>query len=133
MLLKPVVSLRVNGVGLTPHQLDVLLAVHQEGSQRRAGQKLRIATPVIHRYLAQMEVKVGVKLLKTSGTGGASIKDMPGGRFMVVAQRGPREVHQKGDGAICQVGTVFGTPSAWNASTATASEPRRPLASACAP
>jgi len=32
-----------------------------------------------------------VKLLKTSGTGGASVKDLPGGRFMVVAQHGPRE------------------------------------------
>jgi YVTN family beta-propeller protein len=47
-----------------------------------------------------------VKLLKTSGTGGASIKDLPGGRFMVVSQRGPREVHQKGDGAICQIGQL---------------------------
>jgi YVTN family beta-propeller protein len=47
-----------------------------------------------------------VKLLKTSGTGGASIKDLPGGRFMVVPQRGPREVHQKADGAVCQVGQL---------------------------
>ena len=54
---------------MTPHQLDVLLAVHQEGSQRRAGQKLKLATPVVHRYLAQMEAKTGVKLLKTSPSG----------------------------------------------------------------
>ena len=54
---------------MTPHQLDVLLAVHQEGSQRRAGQKLKIATPVVHRYLAQMEAKVGARLLKTSASG----------------------------------------------------------------
>jgi DNA-binding transcriptional LysR family regulator len=69
VILKPVISLQVNGTGLTPHQLDVLLTVHQEGSQRRAGQKLKIATPVIHRYLAQMEAKTGVKLLKTSAMG----------------------------------------------------------------
>lgn len=69
MILKPVVSLRVNGAGLTPHQLDVLLAVHQEGSQRKAGQRLGLTTPVVHRYLAQMEAKVGVKLLKTSAQG----------------------------------------------------------------
>jgi YVTN family beta-propeller protein len=46
------------------------------------------------------------KLLNTSGTGGASVKDIPGGRFMVVAQHGPREVHQKGDGAVCQIGQL---------------------------
>jgi DNA-binding transcriptional LysR family regulator len=69
VLLKPVVSLKVNGAGLTPHQLDVLLAVHQQGSQRKAGQKLGIATPVVHRYLAQMEAKIGVKLLRTSPLG----------------------------------------------------------------
>ena len=69
MILEPVISLKVNGAGLTPHQLDVLLAVHQEGSQRKAGQKLGIATPVVHRYLFQMEAKTGVKLLKTSPLG----------------------------------------------------------------
>lgn len=34
-----------------------------------AGERLGIATPVIHRYLAQMEAKVGVKLLDTSPSG----------------------------------------------------------------
>jgi YVTN family beta-propeller protein len=47
-----------------------------------------------------------VKLLQTSGSGGASVKDLPGGRFMVVPQRGPRELHQKADGAPCQIGQL---------------------------
>jgi YVTN family beta-propeller protein len=47
-----------------------------------------------------------VKLLQTAGSGGASVKDMPGGRFMVVPQRGPREVHQRADGSLCQVGQL---------------------------
>jgi molybdenum-dependent DNA-binding transcriptional regulator ModE len=75
VLLKPVISLKVNGARLTPHQLDVLLTVHQEGSQRKAGQKLKIATPVVHRYLAQMEAKAGVKLLKTSALGTTLTED----------------------------------------------------------
>jgi len=47
-----------------------------------------------------------VKLIQTAGTGGASIKDLPGGRFMVAPQRGPREVHQRADGSVCQVGQL---------------------------
>jgi len=69
MDLKPVVSLRVNGVALTPHQLDVLLAVYREGSQRRAAEKLELATPVVHRYLNQIERKVKARLLEASPIG----------------------------------------------------------------
>ncbi len=47
-----------------------------------------------------------VKLIQTAGSGGASVKDLPGGQFMVVPQRGPREVHQRADGSICQVGQL---------------------------
>ena len=47
-----------------------------------------------------------VKLIQTAGSGGASVKDLPGGRFMVVPQRGPREVHQRADGSLCQVGQL---------------------------
>jgi YVTN family beta-propeller protein len=47
-----------------------------------------------------------VKLIQTAGSGGASVKDLPGGHFMVVPQRGPREVHQRSDGSLCQVGQL---------------------------
>jgi len=47
-----------------------------------------------------------VKLVQTAGSGGASVKDLPGGRFMVVPQRGPREVYQRADGSLCQVGQL---------------------------
>lgn len=71
MELEPVVSLRVNGVVLTPHQLEVLLMVHRTGSQRKAGEKLGLATPVVHRYLGQIERKAQVRLLTTSPMGTA--------------------------------------------------------------
>jgi len=69
MLLEPVVSLRVNGVVLTPHQLEVLLAVHRTGSQRKAGEQLGLATPVVHRYLSQIERKAKTRLLTASSIG----------------------------------------------------------------
>jgi YVTN family beta-propeller protein len=47
-----------------------------------------------------------VKLIQTAGSGGASVKDLPGGHFMVVPQRGPREVYQRADGSLCQVGQL---------------------------
>jgi DNA-binding transcriptional LysR family regulator len=66
---EPVVSLRVNGVALTPHQLDVLLAVYRKGSQRKAAEQLGLAVPVVHRYLAQVEAKCGAALLITTPRG----------------------------------------------------------------
>jgi DNA-binding transcriptional LysR family regulator len=69
MRLDPVVSLRINGAALTPHQLEVLLAVYREGSQKRAAEKLGLAVPVAHRYLQQVERKVRAKLLEATPTG----------------------------------------------------------------
>jgi len=66
---EPVVSLRVNGVALTPHQLDVLLAVYRLGSQRKAAESLGLAVPVVHRYLAQVEAKCGTPLLVATPRG----------------------------------------------------------------
>ena len=73
--LEPVVSLRVNGVAITPHQLEVLLAVYREGSQRKAGDKLGLATPVVHRYLNQIEKKARMKLLRASPSGTTLTKE----------------------------------------------------------
>lgn len=69
MDVEPVVSLRVNGVALTPHQLEVLFAVYKEGSQRKAAERLHLAVPVVHRYLAQIEAKCRTKLLTASPLG----------------------------------------------------------------
>ena len=69
MRIEPVVSLRVNGVNLTPHQLEVLLEVYRQGSQRKAADKLGLATPVVHRALSQIESKAQVRLLTTSPSG----------------------------------------------------------------
>jgi DNA-binding transcriptional LysR family regulator len=67
--LEPSVVLRVNGALLTSHQLDVLRAVHEEGSQNKAARKLGIATPVLNRYLRQIEAKIGFELLTATPRG----------------------------------------------------------------
>ncbi|OPY31308.1 MAG: Bacterial regulatory helix-turn-helix protein, lysR family [Methanomassiliicoccales archaeon PtaU1.Bin124] len=67
--LEPSVSLRVNGVELTPHQLEVILAIYQTGSQKAAAARMKVATPVLHRYLHQIEAKCGQRLAETKATG----------------------------------------------------------------
>ena len=69
MRLEPSVALKVNGTELTPHQLEVILAIYQTGSQKAAAARLGIATPVLHRYLHQIEAKCGQKLAETKATG----------------------------------------------------------------
>ena len=68
--LEPLISLKVNGVGLTPHQLEVIRAIYETGSQKAAAERLGISTPVLHRYLHQIEAKVTQALVvaNTRGT-----------------------------------------------------------------
>jgi predicted DNA-binding protein (UPF0251 family) len=75
MKIEPVASLKVDGVGLTPHQLEILLEVYRQGSQRKAAEKLGIATPVVHRALTQIESKVKQPLLSASPSGTSLNKD----------------------------------------------------------
>jgi len=69
MEIEPSFSLRINGVSVTSRQLDVLIAVYQEGSQNGAAERLGISTPVLHRQLSQLQGRVGARLVQTSRTG----------------------------------------------------------------
>lgn len=69
MRIEPVVALKVNGVALTPHQLEVLLEVSRQGSQRKAAEALGVATPVVNKVLRQVESKARESLLRTSPSG----------------------------------------------------------------
>ena len=62
--LEPSVTLRVGNALLTERQLQVIQAVQEEGSQNRAARKLGMSPPVLNRYLAQIEAKVGVRLFR---------------------------------------------------------------------
>lgn len=69
MDIKPAISLIVNGVPVTQRILEVLKAVYEEGSQKRAANRLGISVPVLHRYLHRMEQRTGTQLLVTSPSG----------------------------------------------------------------
>jgi DNA-binding transcriptional LysR family regulator len=67
--LEPRVSLEVNGVDLTSHQLEVITAIYRNGSQRSAARSLGISSPVLNRYLRQIEAKIRLKLAESTPTG----------------------------------------------------------------
>jgi DNA-binding transcriptional LysR family regulator len=69
MKLEPRVALEVDGVALTSHQLEVIYAIFRTGSQRSAARSLGITTPVLNRYVRQIEAKTGLKLADSTPTG----------------------------------------------------------------
>jgi molybdate transport repressor ModE-like protein len=69
MKIEPRVSLIVNGTHVTPRTLEALVAILQEGSQKRAAEMLDISVPVLHRYLKKLEKGVGTPIMKTTPIG----------------------------------------------------------------
>jgi molybdate transport repressor ModE-like protein len=69
MDLEPRVALVVNGADLTPHQLEVVHAIYRHGSQRSAARSLGITTPVLNRYVRQIEAKTRLKLAESTPSG----------------------------------------------------------------
>ncbi len=67
--IEPVISLIVNGMRLSVRQLEVLNTVRGTGSQNQAANVLGISPPVLHRYLGQIEAKLGTEVLITTPTG----------------------------------------------------------------
>jgi YVTN family beta-propeller protein len=85
----------------------VMLSPHGTGTSAATGRVYHFLTGPGQIAVFDIDADVpAVKLIQTAGSGGASVKDLPGGRFMVVPQRGPREVHQRADGSFCQVGQL---------------------------
>jgi YVTN family beta-propeller protein len=85
----------------------VMLSPHGTGTSAATGKVYHFLTGTGQVAIFDVDAAVPtVKLLQTAGSGGASVKDLPGGRFMVMPQRGPRELHQKADGSLCQVGQL---------------------------
>jgi YVTN family beta-propeller protein len=88
-------------------KIGVMLSPHGTGTSAATGRVYHFLTGTGQIAVFDIDADVPtVKLIPTSGSGGASVKDMPGGRFMVVPQRGPREVHQRADGSLCQIGQL---------------------------
>jgi YVTN family beta-propeller protein len=85
----------------------LMLSPHGTGTSAATGRVYHFLTGTGQIAVFDIDADVPtVKLIQTAGNGGASVKDLPGGHFMVVPQRGPREVHQRADGSLCQVGQL---------------------------
>ena len=85
----------------------LMLSPHGTGTSAATGRVYHFLTGTGQIAVFDIDADVPtVKLIQTAGSGGASVKDLPGGHFMVVPQRGPREAHQKADGSLCQVGQL---------------------------
>jgi YVTN family beta-propeller protein len=88
-------------------KVGLMLSPHGTGTSAATGRVYHFLTGTGQIAVFDIDADVPtVKLIQTAGSGGASVKDLPGGHFMVVPQRGPREVHQKADGSLCQVGQL---------------------------
>jgi YVTN family beta-propeller protein len=88
-------------------KVGLMLSPHGTGTSAATGRVYHFLTGTGQIAVFDIDADVPVvKLIQTAGSGGASVKDLPGGRFMVVPQRGPREVHQRADGSLCQVGQL---------------------------
>ena len=88
-------------------KVGLMLSPHGTGTSAATGRVYHFLTGTGQIAVFDIDADVPtVKLIQTAGSGGASVKDLPGGRFMVVPQRGPREVYQRGDGSLCQVGQL---------------------------
>ena len=62
-------ALEVNGVDLTSRQLEVIYAIYRNGGQRSAARSLGITTPVLNRYMRQIEAKTRLKLADSTPNG----------------------------------------------------------------
>ena len=88
-------------------KVGLMLSPHGTGTSATTGRVYHFLTGTGQIAVFDIDAEVPtVKLIPTAGSGGAAVKDLPGGRFMVVPQRGPREVHQRADGSLCQVGQL---------------------------
>jgi YVTN family beta-propeller protein len=88
-------------------KVGLMLSPHGTGTSAATGRVYHFLTGT--GQIAGFDIDADVptvKLIQTAGSGGASVKDLPGGHFMVVPQRGPRELHQRSDGSLCQVGQL---------------------------
>jgi molybdenum-dependent DNA-binding transcriptional regulator ModE len=65
----PELWLRIKDKKVSAHQLGVLSALAETGSQNRAAALLGISVPVLHRHLKNLENKLEINLVSTSASG----------------------------------------------------------------
>ena len=85
----------------------VALSPHGTGTSAATGEVYHFMTGTGQIAIIDIDAEIPtLKVLQTSGVGGNAVKDIPGGAFMVAAQRTPRELGLRGGGQVCQVGQI---------------------------
>lgn len=66
---RPRVVLVADGHEITHRQMEALMALDEKGSMKRAADQLGISTPVLHKYVHEMEEKMDTELVATTSRG----------------------------------------------------------------
>jgi molybdenum-dependent DNA-binding transcriptional regulator ModE len=98
MEILPEVRLVVDGVHISFRQLEALRAVAETGSQNRASKKLGIAVPVLHRYVRELEAKLGYELLSATPRGTVLTKE--GGTIIDAQKRFENRLKEAGNPVV---------------------------------
>ena len=56
-------------------QMQALISLHEKGSMKKAAQAMGISTPVLYKYVREVEVRAGSKLINTSSRGSELTED----------------------------------------------------------
>jgi len=98
MEILPEVRLVVDGVHISFRQLEALRAVSETGSQNKASQKLGIAVPVLHRYIRELETKLGYELLLSTPRG--TVLTREGGAIVDAQKRFENRLRERGNPVV---------------------------------
>lgn len=98
MEILPEVRLVVDSVHISFRQIEALRAIADTGSQNRASRKLGIAVPVLHRYLRELEAKLGYELLSSTPRG--TVLTREGGAIVDAQKRFENRLKDKGNPVV---------------------------------
>jgi YVTN family beta-propeller protein len=85
----------------------VRLGPHGVGTSAATGEAFHFITGTGQIALIDIDSETpSLRTIQTAGTGGSTAKDMPGGKFIIVPQRTPREVQDRAGGVVCQIGQI---------------------------
>lgn len=66
---RPRIVFVTDGHEITHRQMEALAALHEKGSMKRAADVLGISTPVLHKYIHEIEEKADTELISTTSKG----------------------------------------------------------------
>ncbi|MBU0685265.1 MAG: LysR family transcriptional regulator [Thermoplasmatota archaeon] len=66
---RPRVVFVSEGQEITHRQMEALAALHEKGSMRKAAEAIGVSTPVLHKYVREIEVKAEANLITSTSKG----------------------------------------------------------------